>query len=156
MCSKHFHSYCVLHTKLSQQCVYWDKMVCSKHLFLQCSYGKYCYIGLHNYNVRMAICSLITSIATIMYRIYLDAASPLPVPSQALDSYTVEPTTKGHFGISHFVLCREVVLFSEIKNVLANAMGKGPKEASFVGRLSLRVLYQCSYWSTDNRLKRHY
>ena len=31
---------------------------------------------------------------------------------------TVEPPNKGHFGTSHFVLCREGVLFSEVKNVL--------------------------------------
>ena len=31
---------------------------------------------------------------------------------------TVEPPNKGHVGTSHFVLCREVVLSSEIKNVL--------------------------------------
>ena len=36
----------------------------------------------------------------------------------------VEPPSKGHFGISHFVLCREVVLFLEV-------MGKGPKRVSF-------------------------
>ncbi len=28
---------------------------------------------------------------------------------------TVEPPNKGHLGISHFVLCLEVVLFSEVK-----------------------------------------
>ena len=48
----------------------------------------------------------------------------------------VEPLSKGHFGISHFVLCREVVLFLAVKN----AMGKGPKRASFIGRL-------LSFWS---------
>ena len=31
---------------------------------------------------------------------------------------TVAPPSKGHFGISHFVLNREVVIFSEVKNVL--------------------------------------
>ena len=29
---------------------------------------------------------------------------------------TVEPPNKGHIGTSHFVLCREVVLSSEVKN----------------------------------------
>ncbi len=29
-------------------------------------------------------------------------------------NYTVAPS-KGHFGISHFVPCREVVLFSEVE-----------------------------------------
>ena len=32
-------------------------------------------------------------------------------------STTVEPLNKGHFGASHVVLCREVVLFSEVQNV---------------------------------------
>ena len=36
---------------------------------------------------------------------------------------TVEPPNKGHFGTSHFVLCREVVLFSEVKNVLVQWEG---------------------------------
>ena len=31
---------------------------------------------------------------------------------------TVEPLNKGHFGASHIVLCREVVLFSEVHNML--------------------------------------
>ena len=31
---------------------------------------------------------------------------------------TVEPPSKGHFGANHFVPCREVVLFSEVENVL--------------------------------------
>ncbi len=29
--------------------------------------------------------------------------------------HTVEPLSKGHFGTSHFVPCREVVLFSEVE-----------------------------------------
>ena len=41
--------------------------------------------------------------------------------------YTVEPLSKGHFGISHFVLCREVVLFSEVKNILM--IGKGAQKS---------------------------
>ena len=32
--------------------------------------------------------------------------------------YTAEPPNKGHFRASHVVLCREVVLFSEVQNVL--------------------------------------
>ena len=39
-----------------------------------------------------------------------------PLSLQAF-KYTVEPPNKGHFGISHVVLCREVVLFSEVQNV---------------------------------------
>ena len=42
------------------------------------------------------------------------------------NSYTVEPSNKGHFGISHFVLCREVVLFLEI------LYGKGAKREFFL------------------------
>ena len=34
------------------------------------------------------------------------------------EPYTVEPLNKGHFGASHVVLWREVVLFSEVQNVL--------------------------------------
>ena len=34
-------------------------------------------------------------------------------------TYTVEPPNKGHFGTGNFVLCREVVLFSEVQIVLA-------------------------------------
>ena len=36
---------------------------------------------------------------------------------------TVEPPNKGHFGTSHFVLCREAVFFSEVKNVLVQWEG---------------------------------
>ena len=32
---------------------------------------------------------------------------------------TVEPPNKGHFGTGNFVLCKEVVLFSEVEIVLA-------------------------------------
>ena len=32
--------------------------------------------------------------------------------------YTVEPPNNGHIGTRHFVLYREVVLSSEVKNVL--------------------------------------
>ncbi len=48
---------------------------------------------------------------------------------------------KDTLGISHFVLCWEAVLFSEVKK-WTTAMGKGFRRASFVGRLSLsrRVL----------------
>ena len=31
---------------------------------------------------------------------------------------TVEPPNKGHFETSYFVLCKEVVLLLEVKNVL--------------------------------------
>ena len=31
----------------------------------------------------------------------------------------VEPLNKGHIGTCHFILCREVVLSLEVKNVLA-------------------------------------
>ncbi len=37
---------------------------------------------------------------------------------------TVEPPNKGHLGISHFVLCWEVVPLSEVKNALL-LYGKG-------------------------------
>ncbi len=33
-------------------------------------------------------------------------------------NYTMEPPSKGHYGTSHFVPCRETVLFSEVENVL--------------------------------------
>ena len=36
-----------------------------------------------------------------------------------LSVYTVEPPNKGHYGAGNFVLCREVVLFSEVQIVLA-------------------------------------
>ncbi len=39
----------------------------------------------------------------------------------------VEPPNKGHLGISHFVLCWEVVPFSEVKNVLL-LRERGPEE----------------------------
>ena len=39
----------------------------------------------------------------------------------------VGPLSKRHFGISHFVLCREVVLFLEVKNLLM-VWERGPKE----------------------------
>ncbi len=61
---------------------------------------------------------------------------------------TVEPPNKGHLGISYFVLCSEVVLFSNVY-----CYGKG---VSFVGRLSLsrRVLYRrlccICIWLTKN------
>ena len=32
--------------------------------------------------------------------------------------YTVKPPNEGQFGNKSFVLCREVVLFSEVQNVL--------------------------------------
>ena len=38
----------------------------------------------------------------------------------------------GHFGISHFVLSREVVLFLKVENVPMYAMGKGSERMSFV------------------------
>ena len=57
---------------------------------------------------------------------------------------TVEPSSKGHFETSHFVPCREVVLFLEVENVLiAHACIHFWGEVSFVERLSLswKVLY---------------
>ena len=30
--------------------------------------------------------------------------------------FTVEPPNKGHAGTSHFVICREIVLFLEVEN----------------------------------------
>ena len=38
---------------------------------------------------------------------------------QVLGTGTVEPSNKGHFRASHVVLCREVILFLEVQNVLA-------------------------------------
>ena len=53
--------------------------------------------------------------------------------------YTVEPLNKGHFGTSHFVLCRDVVLSLEVDNVLVlwESEHLGPKEVSFIERLLL-------------------
>ena len=52
---------------------------------------------------------------------------------------TVEPPNKGHFGTSHFVLCRDVVLSLEVDNVLVlwESERLGPKEVSFIERLLL-------------------
>ncbi len=36
---------------------------------------------------------------------------------------TVEPPSKGHFGTSHFVPCREVVLFSEVEMYCIYTLG---------------------------------
>ncbi len=43
-----------------------------------------------------------------------------------IDSFiiTVEPLNNGHIAASHFALCREVVRFSEVQNVLTIIMGK--------------------------------
>ena len=38
--------------------------------------------------------------------------------THSLFVYTVEPPNNGHVGTRHFVLYREVVLSSEVKNVL--------------------------------------
>ncbi len=58
---------------------------------------------------------------------------------------TVEPPIKGHLGTSHFVPCREVILFSEVENVLhIHVHFWGYRKCrSFVERLSLsrRVFY---------------
>ncbi len=53
--------------------------------------------------------------------------------------YTLEPLNKGHVGASHFVLCRELVRSSEIKNVLTiwENENLGPRRVSFVERLFL-------------------
>ena len=48
------------------------------------------------------------------------------------------PLSKGHFGISHFVLCREVVLFLEVKNVLT-IWERGPKEHPLLGNCPFLV-----------------
>ena len=52
---------------------------------------------------------------------------------------TVEPPNKGHIETSHIVLCREVVLFSEVNFVCLVHL-----QVSFVERLSLfgRVIYR--------------
>ncbi len=57
------------------------------------------------------------------------------------DKYTVEPLSKGHFGTSHLVPCREVLLFTEVENVVHNTLLE-ILEVSFIERLSLsrRVL----------------
>ena len=39
----------------------------------------------------------------------------------------MEPPNKGHFGVSHFVLCREAVFFSEVQNILVR-YSKSPNE----------------------------
>ena len=43
------------------------------------------------------------------------AARQAVVVSRRTDSYIVEPPNKGHFRAGHVVLCREVVLFSEVQ-----------------------------------------
>ena len=41
---------------------------------------------------------------------------------------TVKPPSKGHFRISHIVLCREIILFLVVKNVLM-LWERGPKRS---------------------------
>ena len=52
---------------------------------------------------------------------------------------TVELLKKGQDGTSHFVLCGEVVLSLEVKNVLVQWKSEhlGPSKVSFVERLFL-------------------
>ena len=40
------------------------------------------------------------------------------IPKLCTKDTTVEPLNKGHFGAGHVVLCGEVVLFSEVQNIL--------------------------------------
>ena len=56
--------------------------------------------------------------------------------SKSVRTYTVEPLNKGHFGDTASVRISEVVLFSEIKNFIINAVVKGPGRVVFVGRSS--------------------
>ncbi len=65
--------------------------------------------------------------------------------------YTVDPQRKGHFGISHFIPCRESVLFSEVEMYYIYAFGKIGSDL-FIERLSLswRVLY--NYSLASNRV----
>ena len=44
--------------------------------------------------------------------------NPIPTSLFLSNLFTVEPPNKGHIGTRHFVLYREVVLSSEVKNVL--------------------------------------
>ena len=52
---------------------------------------------------------------------------------------TVEPPNKWHFGAGHVVLCKEVVLFSEVENVLVLSFEECPLQRGCP--LSQRVLY---------------
>ena len=69
---------------------------------------------------------------------------------------TVEPLNKGHFGTSHFVLCKEAVLCSEVKNVLLQWEGCTEGGCPFLGEsfiggstvpLSLNLPYHHAYTS---------
>ncbi len=57
--------------------------------------------------------------------------------------YTLEPPSKGRFGTSHLVPCKEAVLVSKVESVLQVHIIMVIWEVSFVERLSLswRVFY---------------
>ncbi len=57
--------------------------------------------------------------------------------------YKIESPSKGHFGTSYFVPCREAVLFLEVEMYCIAYILLGKLEVSLVERLSLswRVLY---------------
>ena len=61
-----------------------------------------------------------------------------------IDSFiiTVEPLNNGHIAASHFALCREVVRFSEVQNVLTIIMGKWTLKGVLYWRFHCTV---CSY-----------
>ena len=52
---------------------------------------------------------------------------------------TVEPPSKGHYGISHFVLCREVILFSRRLK-----MGKGALKSVLCWEVVLHRRLHCN------------
>ena len=58
--------------------------------------------------------------------------TPLKVGIIKGQGSTVAPPSKGHFRIDHFVLNREVIIFSEVKNVLM-LWGRGPNEHPLLG-----------------------
>ncbi len=45
------------------------------------------------------------------------------IPSAYIYACTVGPPSKGHVGTSHFVPCREVVLFSEVEMYCIYTLG---------------------------------
>ena len=50
--------------------------------------------------------------------------APLQIRPPHMAAHTVEPLNIGHFDASHIVLCREVVLCSELSSKCISPMGK--------------------------------
>ncbi len=78
--------------------------------------------------------SLIRDSINILSTIQKPTVESLPIYQVSKFNYclskynfnTVEPLSKVHFGTSHFVPCRETVLFSEVENVLHIHLRKCP------------------------------